>query len=75
MPIGPAVMTFSNGAVQAYSIILQIDPSPPAIVSVLSAAGVPLDVAQPPAPGDTITLVVSGTARGSGLDSQPHRSG
>ena len=73
MPIGPAVMTFSNGAVQAYSIILQIDPPPPAIVSILSAAGVPLDVAQPPAPGDTITLVVSGTARG--VVSTPSRIG
>jgi hypothetical protein len=40
--------------------VLQIDPPPPVIVSAASAAGVALGAAQTAAPGDTITLTVTG---------------
>jgi hypothetical protein len=47
--VGPAVLTLQG----ALPIVLQIDPPPPVIVGVLSASA---------APGDTITLAVSGIA-------------
>jgi hypothetical protein len=59
-PTGPVELDFNNGASQAYAIELQIDPPPPQIVGVLSAAGVALSDAQPASPSDTITLVVNG---------------
>ena len=59
-PTGPVELDFNNGASQAYAIELQIDPPPPQIVGVLSAAGVALSAAQPASPPDTVTLVVSG---------------
>ena len=60
VPAGPAVLTFQNGAAQAYPVVLQIDPPPPVIVDAASAAGVPLGAAETAAPGDTITLTVTG---------------
>ncbi len=56
VPTGPAVLTFQG----APPVVVQIDPPPPVIVSVTSAAGVAIDASQTSAPGDTITLVVSG---------------
>ncbi|HXM44741.1 MAG TPA: matrixin family metalloprotease [Bryobacteraceae bacterium] len=52
VPTGPAILTFQG----AYPIVLQIDPPPPVIAAAASATG----AAQPPAPGDAITLTVSG---------------
>jgi matrixin/IPT/TIG domain-containing protein len=60
-PTGPVELDFNNGATQAYSIEVQIDPPPPVIVSVVSATGVVLGAApQSAAPSTTITLIVSG---------------
>ena len=56
VPIGPAVLTFQG----ALPIVVQIDPPPPQIVGAASVAGVELGALQPAAPGDTITLTVSG---------------
>jgi hypothetical protein len=55
VPTGPAVLTLQG----ALPIVVQIDPPPPAIVSVVDA-GVALGGAQAAATGDTITLTVSG---------------
>jgi uncharacterized protein (TIGR03437 family) len=60
VPTGPAVLAFQNGARQAYPVVLQIDPPPPVIVGAASAAGVSLGAAQSAAPGDSITLAVTG---------------
>lgn len=57
---GPAVLALNNGATNAYPVVLQIDPPPPVIVSAVSAAGLAPSGAQPAAPGETITLTVSG---------------
>jgi uncharacterized protein (TIGR03437 family) len=62
VPTGPAVLTFQNGAIEAYPVVLQIDPPPPVIVGAASATGVSLGAAQTAAPGDTITLTVTGMA-------------
>ena len=59
-PVGPAVLTLQNGAVQAYPVVLEIDPPPPVVVGAQSAAGVSLGAAETAAPGDTITLIVTG---------------
>jgi uncharacterized protein (TIGR03437 family) len=59
-PTGPAVMTLNNGALGAFPVVLQIDPPPPAITGATSAAGAALDSSQTAAPGDTITLTVTG---------------
>jgi len=59
VPTGPAVLTFQNGAFEAYPLVLQIDPPPPVIVSAADA-GVALGGSQAAAPGDTITLAVTG---------------
>jgi len=56
VPIGPAVLALQG----AFPIVVQIDPPPPVIVSAASAAGVALRGAETAAPGDTITLTVSG---------------
>jgi uncharacterized protein (TIGR03437 family) len=60
VPTGPAVLAFQNGARQAYPVVLQIGPPPPVIVGAASAAGVSLGAAQSAAPGDSITLAVTG---------------
>jgi uncharacterized protein (TIGR03437 family) len=59
VPTGPAVLTFQNGAFEAYPLVLQIDPPPPVIVSAVDA-GVALGGSQAAAPGDTITLAATG---------------
>jgi uncharacterized protein (TIGR03437 family) len=56
VPTGPAVLTLQG----ALPIVVQIDPPPPVIVGTASAAGVALGGSEPPAPGDTITLTVTG---------------
>ncbi len=55
---GPRVMTFQG----ALPVVLQIDSPPPSIVSAASASGQALSAVQTAAPGDTITLEVSGIA-------------
>jgi uncharacterized protein (TIGR03437 family) len=60
VPTGPAVLTLVNGAFAAYPVVLQIDPPPPVVVGAASAAGVSLGAAQSAAPGDSITLAVTG---------------
>ncbi|MGC9947259.1 MAG: matrixin family metalloprotease [Bryobacteraceae bacterium] len=57
MSPGLMKLDFNNGETQAYAIELQIDPPPPNIASVVSAAGVALDSA---APGETVTMIVTG---------------
>jgi hypothetical protein len=44
----------------ALPIVVQIDPPPPVIVGAASAAGLALGASESAAPGDTITLTVSG---------------
>ena len=56
VPTGPAVLTLQG----ALPIVLQIDPAPPVIVGAASATAVALGAAQSAAPGDTITLIVTG---------------
>jgi uncharacterized protein (TIGR03437 family) len=56
VPAGPAVLTLQG----ALPLVLQIDPPPPVIVGAASAAGVALGAAQSAAPGNTITLIVTG---------------
>jgi uncharacterized protein (TIGR03437 family) len=56
VPTGPALLALQG----ALPLVLQIDPPPPVIVGVALASGAPLDAAQTAAPGNTITLAVSG---------------
>jgi len=56
VPTGPVLLTLSG----ALPIILQIDTPPPVIAGATSAAGVALVAGQTAAPGDTITLTVTG---------------
>src|ERR1017187_5606460 len=56
VPIGPAVLTLQG----ALPIVVQIDPPPPVIVGAASVAGLALGASESAAPGDTITLTVSG---------------
>lgn len=60
VPTGPAMLALNNGTTRAYPVVLQIDAPPPVIVSATSVAGAALDAARPAAPGDTITLIVTG---------------
>jgi uncharacterized protein (TIGR03437 family) len=53
---GPAVMTLQG----ALPVVLQIDPPPPVIIGVAAATGDPLAGSTAAAPGDTITLTISG---------------
>jgi len=57
---GPALLAFYNGVRTAYPVVLQIDPPPPVIVSAASAAGAALVAGNAAAPGDTITLTITG---------------
>ena len=56
VPLGPAVMTLQGGL----PVVLQIDAPPPSIAGAATAAGVALVAGQTAAPGDTITLIVTG---------------
>jgi hypothetical protein len=56
VPTGPVVLTFQG----ALPLVLQIDAPPPVVAGAVSAAGVALDASQTAAPGDTITLIVTG---------------
>jgi uncharacterized protein (TIGR03437 family) len=56
VPTGPALLTLRG----ALPLVLQIDPPPPVIVGVAPAAGAALGAAQTAAPGETITLTVTG---------------
>ncbi|HTT65446.1 MAG TPA: matrixin family metalloprotease [Bryobacteraceae bacterium] len=56
VPTGPAVLALQG----ALPVIVQIDPPPPVIVTAATAAGAALNAAETAAPGDSITLVVSG---------------
>ena len=56
VPTGPAVMKMQG----ALPLVLQIDPPPPVIISAASAANSPIGAAETAAPGDSITLTVSG---------------
>jgi uncharacterized protein (TIGR03437 family) len=53
---GPAVLSLQG----AFPIVVRIDPPPPVIVGAASVAGASLGATQNAAPGDTITLIVTG---------------
>jgi len=57
---GPAVVRLTAGG-ESMSIVIQIDPMPPTIIS-LSLAGVPVDGTRGLRQGDAVTAVVSGLA-------------
>ena len=60
IPLGPAILKVHNGQEAAPPVVVQIDPAPPAIVALASAAGGALDFSQQPRPGDTVSMIVSG---------------
>ena len=55
-PTGPVVMTLQG----ALPIVLQIDAPPPSILGATSVTGTALGASQAAAPGDSVTLAVSG---------------
>jgi uncharacterized protein (TIGR03437 family) len=58
-PTGPATLTLNNGAVTGFPIYVQIDSTPPAIVSVTNLVGQSL-FGSSAGPGDYLNLFVSG---------------
>ncbi len=66
---GPAILTLNNGTTKAYPVVIEIDPSPPAITAVENAAGAKIGASDVPQPGDQLTLLVTGlAATGTSVD-------
>jgi hypothetical protein len=57
-PVGPVVMNFNNGGVDAYPLVLQIDPPPPVIASVVSSQNQQVDSGHPDSAGDIVGVVL-----------------
>jgi uncharacterized protein (TIGR03437 family) len=68
-PTGPVVMTLQG----ALPIVLQIDAPPPSILGATSVTGTALGASQAAAPGDSVTLAVSGMPQAAVLS--PSRVG
>lgn len=58
VPTGPAALRLHNGAVTGYPVAVQIDPPPPVIAGIQAASG--SAASQVFAPGDSLTLLVTG---------------
>jgi hypothetical protein len=57
-PVGPVVMNFNNGGVDAYPLVLQIDLPPPVIASVVSSQNQQVDSGHPDSAGDIVGVVL-----------------
>ncbi len=62
IPAGPAVMNLNNGAVQAFSLAVNIDAQPATITSVQNARGDSIGATVSAVPGDLLTVTLSGFA-------------
>jgi len=60
LPIGPAMLFLNNGVMSGYPVVVQINPPPPAILSVATETGEALNASAVAASGDIIVLTVSG---------------
>jgi hypothetical protein len=60
LPPGPAVLTFNNGAADAFPLLISIDTPPATIRQVLNSNGVPISLGTPARQGEVLGLVVDG---------------
>jgi len=58
---GPAILKFSNGPDTA-SIVVQIDPTPPDVRTVLASSDVTINASRPARPGDVLNVIVASLA-------------
>jgi uncharacterized protein (TIGR03437 family) len=58
---GPAVLKYSNGSDTA-SVVIQIDPIPPDVRTVLASGDVTINASRPARPGDVLNVVVASLA-------------
>ena len=59
---GPATLNLNNGAVNAFPLLVSIDPQPATVTGLQNVAGVPFDSVHPAHPGDLITINLSNLA-------------
>jgi uncharacterized protein (TIGR03437 family) len=59
---GPAILKLNNGAVNAYPVVIEIDPTPPVITAVQNASNLSVNSANAPLPGDTLSVLLTGFA-------------
>jgi Matrixin len=62
LPIGAAILTVNNGTTTCPPVAVTIDPLPPTIVSIQSAASMPFTTSQPASGGQVVNLYLSGFA-------------
>jgi uncharacterized protein (TIGR03437 family) len=59
LPPGPALLKLNNGVDTALPVVVEIDPPPPQIVGLFSAANAALDTSHPANAGDIVTVWLS----------------
>ncbi len=59
LPTGPVVMNFSNGAMSALPVVVNIDGPPASILSVQTSLGNVVDSGHPAHPGDILTVTLN----------------
>ena len=64
LPIGPAILTISNGSTNALPFAVQIDNAPPVILSVVNSQNQSVGGGQSVSAGDTIFVIVAGVDPG-----------
>jgi uncharacterized protein (TIGR03437 family) len=60
IPNGVAILTISNGTANSLPFAMEIDNTPPAIVSITNALAQPVNATQSAGTGDILTVVVAG---------------
>jgi uncharacterized protein (TIGR03437 family) len=61
LPTGPTILKFTSGAVSV-SIVVQIDPTPPGVLSVVGTDNVSISANRPARPGDILNVLVTSLA-------------
>jgi hypothetical protein len=58
--VGPAILRLNNGTLDAYPVVVSLDPAPPIVYAVQNAAAVKVAGAVAAHSGDTLTAAVVG---------------
>lgn len=58
--VGPGILGLNNGTLDAYPVVVPIDPAPPIVYAVQNASAINVGGAVAAHPGDTLTAAVAG---------------
>jgi uncharacterized protein (TIGR03437 family) len=70
LPVGPAVLRFTNG-VDTAAIVIAIEAAPPGVLNVVGSDNIKIDTNRPARPGDLLNVLVTGlTDAGATMDAR-----